>query len=182
LNKVMAMDVSSLNRSVISGSESGSPADVDNGKCFWLAAQSSTSGQKECWTLATATTGSLAGLWMAATPPVPVTVDGTLIYRGLNDDPRRFYNVGGMVFDAFRPHPGDIITLSGDCLTGSAEAAYAVAVTNMEKLLWASAPVSAALCLRYLATTYISIGSGAIGTHQVAAYKFEVLANSVPQL
>jgi hypothetical protein len=43
------------------------------------------------------------------------------------------------------------------------------------KLAWASAAISG-LSLKLLKTSYISIGSGAIGTNRVTSYQFEVVA------
>jgi len=72
---------------------------------------------------------------------------------------------------------GDVITLTSDALDSSTEAAFANATTAVYTFTWGAAVVADAMCLRYLATTYISIGSGAIDSQRVEAYKFEVLNN-----
>ena len=171
-NQTASMDIASYNRSVVSGSDA-----VDNGNVFWLDQQGTTGSAAEVWLVETPLTGSLIGLWMAASPEVPITVDGTLIYQGLNSDPRNFYNVGGVVFDAFKPVRGDVITLTADALDSATAAAYANASTAKGTLTWGATISADALCLRYLATTYISIGSGNIDDQRVTAFKFEVLNN-----
>jgi hypothetical protein len=174
-NQVAAKDVAAYNRSVVSGSDANN---IDNGNVFWLQAQGTSGSASEVWTAVIPTTGSLTGLWMAASPDTLVsTYDGSLTYRGLNQDPRNFYNKGGMVFDAFKPQVGDVITLTGDAFTGSAESTFAGATTAAYTLTWASTIAASAFTLRYLATKYISIGSGGIDNQRVAAYKFEVLVN-----
>ena len=117
------------------------------------------------------------GLWMAATPEVPITWDGTLAYKGLNQDPRRFYNKGAYVFDAFKLVPGDIITVTADNLDSSSVNTYANSSTGVYTLAWSASTSASSLNLRYLKTTYISIGSGAIDNQRKTAYKFEVIAN-----
>lgn len=170
-NQVAAMNVAAYNRSVVSGSDA-----VDNGNVFSLAAQGSSASAAEVWTVVTPVTGSLDKLWMAASPEVPITVDGTLVYKGLNSDPRNFYNVGGTPFDAIKLVPGDIITLTLDAFD-TAPSAFAVAATGSGKFTAASGHVAGVCCLRYLATTYISIGSGGIDSQRVTAYKMEVIEN-----
>lgn len=171
-NQTASMNIASYNRSVVSGSDA-----VDNGNVFWLAAQGSSASATEVWTVVTPATGSLIGLWMAASPEVPITVDGTLVYKGLNSDPRNFYNVGGTPFDAFKPVAGDIITLTADALDSATAAAFAGATNAKGTLTWSASIAANAFTLRYLATTYISIGSGAIDSQRVTSFKFEVLNN-----
>lgn len=170
-SKVAAMDVGSYNRSVVSGSDA-----IDNGNIFGLAAQGTSASGLEVWTVVTPATGSLGGMWMAASPEVPITVDGTLVYKGLNSDPRNFYNVGGTPFDAIKLVVGDIVTLTVDAFD-TAPSAFAVATNATGKFTAAAGHVAGVCCLRYLATTYISIGSGNIDNQRVAAYKMEVIEN-----
>jgi hypothetical protein len=174
-NKVAAFDVGSYNRSVVAGSA----VDIDNGNVFRLDSQSSTAGQTEVWAVTAPTTSgsTMNGLWMAATPEVPITWDGTLAYKGLNQDPRRFYNKGAYVFDAFKLVPGDIITVTADNLDSSSVNTYANSSTGVYTLAWSASTSASSLNLRYLKTTYISIGSGAIDNQRKTAYKFEVIAN-----
>lgn len=171
-NRVAAMNVDAYNRSAIAGSA----VDLDNGNVFRLDTQSSTAGQSEVWvvTAPTASGSTLNNLWMAYSPEVVVT---NAQYKGLDPDPRNFYNAGAKVFDAFKPQVGDIITLTGDALTGTAELAYANSTSGAYTFTWGAAVVASSLSLQYLATTYVSIGTGAMDNQRVAAYKFVVVAN-----
>lgn len=171
-NKIAAENVGSYNRSAIAGSA----VDLDNGNVFLLNSQSATSGESEVWSVS-ATGSGVSGLWMAYSPEVVITVSGTKQYRGIDPDPQDFYNVGGKVFDAFKPQVGDVITLTGDAFTGTAGLAYANSGSSVYTLNWSSTQVSGAMCWRYLGTTYISKGSGAIDNQRVTAYKMECIAN-----
>ena len=83
-----------------------------------------------------------------------------------------------MVFDAFKPMPGDIITMTADNLDSSTASNFAVAGVTSFKFAWADAPSGSLLSLKYLETTNVPVGSGsAVGTQRVTAYKFEVLNN-----
>jgi hypothetical protein len=179
-NDVAAASVGSYNRYAISGSKSGSGLDLDNGNVFNLVSQSTTTGYDAVWSVTMPmASGSVSGLWMACSQRANLTVDGTLIYSGLNDDPRKFYNVGGRVLDAFKPQVGDVITLSTDCfLNAISSNLYANAITNSYLLDWeAVPPASGALSFKWLATTYISVGTGAFDTQRVTAYKLVCVAN-----
>jgi len=173
-NKVAAMNIDSLNRSVVAA------ADIDNGMVFTLATRntSATYGQNEVWDATTPATGAgLTQLWMAYEPEVVVTVSGSNKFKGIDNDPRNFYNITGDVFTAFKPQLGDIISMTADSLgTGTGLAsAFAVATNATNKLTWAAAAV-AGLSLKYLATDYVSIGTGAIDNQRVVSYVFEVVA------
>jgi len=173
-NKVMARDVGSLNRSAVAASS----IDIDNGNVFQLSGSAADTGYSEVWWVS-APVGSavtLSDLWMAAEPEVVTTVDGDLKYRGLNQDPRKFYNSGCTVFTAYRPMPGDIVTLSADAFTGTTST-YANASDSIYTLVWGSVTTASSLCFKKLATTYISIGSGAIDNQRVTAYKMVCVFN-----
>lgn len=172
---VAAADDRSKNRSAFSGS---AVTDIDNGNVFMLNSQGTSGSASEVWLVTMGASGSLIGMWMAAQPEVPITVDGTLVYRGLNSDPRNFYNVGGKVFDAIKPMPGDVIELSADALDSATAQAFAVATAGSFKFTWAAAPVgTSVMCLRYLVTTQIPIGTGNIDSQRTTGFKFEVLYN-----
>jgi hypothetical protein len=178
LNRVAATNVDAYNRSVIT---SASTTDLDNGQIFRLDSLSTTTGESEVWL---ASDPSISGstrdnMWMAASPEVTTLVAGDKSFRGLSADPRDFYNVGGYVFDAFKPQPGDIITLTAEAFAGTkSTGSYANSGSTMY-LLWASAQASpTGLSLICVATTYISIGTGGLGdTQRVTAYRMQVLAN-----
>lgn len=176
-NSVAATDNRALNRSAVC-----SGSDLQNGSVFRLASLGTASGYTEVWT---ATVPSLAagtgsGLWMAATPHVNITFSGNYAYKGLNDDPRNFYNPSGSVIDAFKPQASDIILMTGDGITGSPSTGdYVVPAEGSFKLAWsATAPTAGSmLCFVRRADTYVSIGSGAIDSQRVTAYKLECLFN-----
>ena len=174
MNKVAATDVSIYNRSAISN------VNIENGNVFHLATQGSGSAA-ECWsvTIASGSTTSLGDLWMACSPEVVTTESGTLKYRGLNTDPRNFINSASYVFDAFQPKPGDIVTLSEDAFSAAiGSSSFANAYDNGYDLVWnAAATATSILCFKKLATTYISIGSGAIDDQRVKAYKMLCVSN-----
>lgn len=169
-NRVSAQRDEALNRPAISASN------LDNGWLVYLNGIYDVDGYEEVFLAKEPTTGSLTELWMVSSPEIVVTDSK---YKGLDPDPRNFYNSASMVFDIFKPQPGDILTMTADALTGTAEQAYAVAAANSSKSAWAAAPSGSLFSMKYLETTHVSIGSGsAIGTQRVAAYKFEVLYNS----
>ena len=99
-----------------------------------VGTQRATAYQFEC-------VDNTTGMWMAYSPEIVTieTASGKL-YRGLSNDPRDFTNLGGYVFDAFKPQKGDIITLSADGITGSKSTGdYAVATNGQYALAWAAA-------------------------------------------
>ena len=175
---VAAQDVLAWNRYALAGSA----VDIDNGNVFRLDAQNTagTSSYEEVWDVsaASASASTLNNLWMAGTEKVNLLSDGTHSYLGLNDDPRLFYNIGGKVFDAFKPQPGDIIELSSDAFSNTISgSAFANSASASYELAFGAAQVANSLSFGVLATVYFSIGSGAIDTQRVTAYKLVCLAN-----
>lgn len=172
-NKVAAQDNAYLNRSFTSGSN------MDNGWVFNLQSQYTTADYTEVWQAVQPTTGSLGGLWMAASPEVVDTTSGNSTYRGIDPDPRNFYTAASAVGDAIKLMPGDIITLTADALDSSTPQAFANAGVDSFEFAWAANPgATTTMSLRYLKTSYISVGSGsAIGNQRVTAFVFEVLKN-----
>jgi hypothetical protein len=170
--KVAALNIDSLNRSCYSACA------IDNGNVFQLktkvpAATLGTTGS-EVWLATMPETGSMVNLWMAYEPEVVVTVSGTQQYKGIDPDPRNFYNISGNVFSAFRPQLGDLLLMTADCMS-STVSSYAVAADTAFVLAWSAVP-AIGLTLKYVGLSYISIGTGSVGTQRVAAYKFEVVA------
>lgn len=169
-NAIQAKDVDSLNRHVVSAS------DVDNGNIVALLTRSATAGQEEVWVGTVPATGSLANLWMVYEPEVVVTYSGNSEYKGLDPDPRNFYVKAGKVFSAFKPAVGDIITLTADALAGTKSTNTYVNATDTTgglKLLWGASQTSSVLSFKLMATTYISLATGAIDSQRVTAYQFE---------
>lgn len=106
---VMAMDVDALNRVGVYDS-----ANVDNGTALVCGVQSTNAGQKHVFSV-TPASGVAKDLWMAYSPEVNTTVDGTLYFKGLDVDPRNFTNLAGKPFDMFKPVPGvDLIQVTKD--------------------------------------------------------------------
>jgi len=167
-NKVQAMNIDALNRPAKGSVE------IDNGDVFQLASKSAVSGEEEVWLATAPATGSLDGLWMAYEPEVVLTASK---YKGIDPDVRNFTNPAGEIFTAFKPVIGDIISLTGDALTGTAELAYANAANTAYKLVWGASQTASALSLEYLDTKFLSIGLGSLGTQRVDLYEFVVVGN-----
>jgi hypothetical protein len=164
---VQAKDIDALNRAAVAA------VDVQNGSVLNLTGYSTTAGESEVWAAEAPTTGNLSNLWMACSPEVVVT-DGK--YKGIDVDPRNFVNTAGDVFDVFKPQLGDIVLMSVDAVGGTKSTNTFVVATNAElKLQWAAAAVSG-VSLELIEETTMSIGTGAIGSNKVTAYKFEVVA------
>lgn len=170
LNKVAAQNVDAWNRSAVAG------VNVDNGNIVILTGLSATAGQDEVWTAVTPTTSDgLTGVWMVYEPEVVLTNEK---YKGLDPDPRNFYVPDGTVFSVFKPQLGDIVTMTADGLAGTKSTNTFVNATNSTgglKPVWGASQTASVFSMKLLETTYISIGSGAIDTQRVTAYKFEVV-------
>jgi len=168
---IAAMNIDSLNRSVMSASP------IDNGNVFAMGAEyTSASAQlTEVFAINQPTAGSGAGLWMAYSgDEIPLT-DGK--YKGLSPDPRDFYSVAGKVFSAYKPQVGDIIVLTGEGFANTFSShTYAAPIADSYLLQWESAAAATGLCYKYIATTYISIGGGIISTGRTTAYKLECIS------
>ena len=171
--KTMATDVSALNAVVVCGSA------LENGNVVRFTAISGSAGYSEVFHSAQPASGSLAGLWMAATPEVVVVTAGGASYRGINQDPRNFINAAGDLVDVFKPQPGDILLLSEDAFSGAKSTnTHANSGADRFDLVWGTTQVASSLSLKWLATDYITIGSGsAIGDTRLVAYRMQVLAN-----
>jgi hypothetical protein len=175
---VAATDVVAYNRYAMAGSS----VDLDNGNVFLLATCGSlVSGYSEVWdvTAGSASGSTLNDMWMAGQEAVNILVDGTLQYAGLNDDPRKFYNIGAKVFSAFKPQKGDVIELSADNFTGARGAnTYADVNGDVYKFVWNTSATANQLAFKLLATTYFSIGTGGVGdTQRVTAYRMVCVNN-----
>jgi len=178
----VANDVVAYNRYAVAGSS----VDIDNGNVFRLDTQnaansSGSSGYSEVWdVLQVAASGStMDSLWMANQDSRNLTIDGSYQYAGLNDDPRNFYNKGALVFSAFKPQVGDVIELSADNFVNTFSShTYANSGSSIYTLKWGnSAGSGSQMSWQYLATTYFSIGTGAIDNQRVTAYKLVCLDN-----
>lgn len=171
--QIAALNIDSYNRSAIM---SGST--VDNGYIVALASgKSATDGESEVFTATVPATGSLTGLWMVYQGDEVVVTDSR--YKGLDPDVRNFYVAAGKVFSVYKPQVGDIITVTADALSGSIpSAAYTFinATDSTMKLTWGTSQTASVLSYKLLATTYISLATGAIDSQRVTAYEFECVA------
>ena len=170
--QIAAMNVDSFNRSVITNSASS----IDNGMIFYCGVKNWASGSgAEVFNIAAPASGSLNSLWMAYSGDEIVVTDSK--YKGLDPDPRNFYNATSKVFSAYKPAVGDIILLTAEAMTGTVESAFAIAVAGSWQLNWAAATASEhMLAYKYLGTKYISLATGAIDTQRVAAYELECVS------
>lgn len=173
-DKVAAKSIDAYVRSAVLAGNT-----CDAGNLVTLLTKSATVGESEVWTAGSPTTGSLIGLWMVDEAGINILVDGSNSYALGDPDPRNFYVGIAKVFTAIKPVAGDIITMTADGITGTRTSeGYAVATTADRKPNWSAVGlVGTALTMKLLGVTYISIGTGTIGTQRVASYQFEVLNN-----
>jgi hypothetical protein len=169
-NAISAMNIDSYNRSAVCASA------LDNGNIVKLTTRSTTAGQGEVFTaVAPSTSAGLTDLWMVYSGDEIVLTDSR--YKGLDPDVRNFFTPASKVVSVFKPALGDIITMTADGFATGAGAgsAYANAVdtTGGIKLEWASSIGSGVLSYKLIATTYISLATGAIDTQRVVAYQLE---------
>ena len=152
---------------------------VDNGNVFRLDSVSSASGYGEVWVVTKPATSYLDGLWMANTPENVMieSADGE-VFSSPSVDVRNFYNIAGKIIDAYKPQVGDLITLTADAFSAAFSSnTHANAANGLFTLVWGNSQTASALSYKYLATTYISMGSAAIASGRVTAYKLECIAN-----
>jgi hypothetical protein len=166
---IAAMNIDSLNRSVMSGSVA-----LDNGNVLLMGAEYTSGSLTEVFAVTPPVAGSATNLWMAYSGDEIVVTNAQ--YKGLDPDPRNFFNAAGKVFSAYKPQLGDIIVLTADAFTGSFSSnTYAGTIAYSYKLEWANAQ-GTGLVYKYIATTYISLATGAIDNQRVAAYKLECVS------
>ncbi len=173
---IAAMNVDSYNRHVIDTGTSASP--VDNGWVFFMDSKHTSGSLTEVWELGQPITGSLSGLWMAYSGDEIVLTDAR--YKGLDPDPRNFYNEANKVFSAFKPQVGDIILVTGEALGGSYVAGgttHVNATTGTFKLTFGTSQTAGVTSFEVLGAKYISLATGAIDNQRVTAYELECVAN-----
>ena len=164
---VMAKNIDSLVRSAVS------TADLDNGALIQLnTGVSANYGEDELYTATTPATGSLSGLWMVGEPEVDVT-DGK--YKGIDVNPRDFYNIAGTPFTAFKPKMFDIVRLTDESFTNTrGTKTYASAADSTNDLTWVTSPTANATSFRLIATTYVSVPQGKPGSgNRITIYRLE---------
>lgn len=165
---IMAKDVDSLNRSVVDA------ADIDNGHIMVMGARSTTAGLSEVFEVSQPATGSLTGLWMAYSGDEIVLTASK--YKGLDPDPRNFFNKAGDVFSAYKPQLGDIIMVTAEALAGTyigGTTTHVNATDGSWALTWGNSQTASVLSYKLLAVKYISLATGGIDSQRVTAYELE---------
>jgi hypothetical protein len=150
---------------------------MENGNIVSLLTKSTTAGESEVWTATQpASSGThLTDNWIVYEPELVWTGS---YYRGLDPDPRNFLIPVAKIFSAFKPQLHDLLLMSEDCFTG-AKASASYTHGNCEdgqwQFVWGTSQTGSVLSVKYLATSYISIGTGAIDDQRVTAYTMEVV-------
>ena len=176
---VMAMDVDALNRVGVYDS-----ANVDNGTALVCGVQSTNAGQKHVFSV-TPASGVAKDLWMAYSPEVNTTVDGTLYFKGLDVDPRNFTNLAGKPFDMFKPVPGvDLIQVTKDFFAEGYDPDTVSSATYVEiqadgsfKAVASATSNFGGLQFKIFAKEPIIIANGAIAGEAVDAWILECTNN-----
>lgn len=167
---IAALNIDSLNRSVVDTAGSA----IDNGWIFTLGAKSTTAGESEVFELVMNASASPLNMWMAYSGDEIVLTDAR--YKGLDPDPRNFFNAAGKVFSAYKPQVGDIILATAECFSNSFSShTYAVGLKDKFNLTFANAVDALGLAYKVLATKYISLATGAIDSQRVTAYELECI-------
>lgn len=165
------------NVDIYNGSFIYEDADLQNGSVFAKGDEYS----EQVYEIEAPATGSLNGLWMASSPVDTILTDATgNQYKPGILDPRAFTNPKGLVFSAFKPQVGDIITLSADGIDGDYDDTmlYVNAADGEFKLEFGTTQTANALSFKVIKPTYISVASAnAIGSQRIVAYKLECVAN-----
>lgn len=164
---IMATNVDSLNRSVVDA------ADIDNGNVMVMGARSTTAGLAEVFEVSQPVTNSLTGLWMAYSGD-EIVLTGN--YKGLDPDPRNFYNKAGQVFSAYKPQLADIILVNAEALGGTfigGTTTHVNATDQSWKLVWGNSQTASVLSYKLLSVSYISLATGGIDSQRQTAYILE---------
>ena len=175
---VMAMDVDALNRVGVAESN------VENGTALVCGVQSSNAGQKHVFSVAPASAVA-KDLWMAYSPEVVATVDGSLVFKGLDADPRHFTNLANKPFDMFKPVAGvDLIQVTKDFFAENYDPDTITGATYVEiqadgSFKAVASPTSSfgGLQFKIFAKEPIIIGNGTIGGEAVDAWILECTNN-----
>ena len=163
---VMATQVDSLNRSCVSAT------DVEQGGPVNLLALSTTAGESEVWTASIPATNYLDQVWMAYDPELVWTGS----YRGLNPDVRDYIITATRIFSAFRLEENDLILMSADAFSAAKSTdTFANTTNGGAQFVWGSTQSNDCVALKYRATKYFSIGTGAMDNQRFTAYLMEVL-------
>lgn len=172
---IAAMNIDSLNRHFIDYGASASA--VDNGNIFVVDSKHTSGSLTEVFEIKQPSSGSPTNVWMAYSNDEVVLTDSK--YKGLDPDPRNFYNRANYVFSGYKPQVGDIILLTAEAFSNSFSShTYAHAVTDSFKLYWdVNDGGLSGLTYKYLATKYISLATGSsIDSQRTTAYELECVS------
>lgn len=175
---VMAMNVDALNRVGVA------ETNVENGTALVCGVQSTNAKQKHVFSV-TPASAVAKNLWMAYSPEVTTTVDGQLVFRGLDADPRHFVNMANKPFDMFKPVAGvDMIQVTKEFFAdgkdpGSVSGAKVVEMNESGKFEAKASATSSydGLGFKIFAKEPIIIANGAIGGEAVDAWILECTNN-----
>lgn len=177
--RVMAENVDALNRVGVYAT-----ANVDNGTALVCGTQSAISGQKHVFSV-TPAAAVAKDLWLAYSPEVVSTIDGSLEFKGLDVDPRDFTNVKGKPFDMFKPVAGvDLIQVTKEFFAEDYDPDTITSATYVEiqadgsfKAVASPTNDFAGLQFKIFAKEPIIIANGAIGGEAVDAWILECTNN-----
>jgi len=165
---IMATNVDSLNRSC----RAAALSDIEQGGVFQLLTLSATAGEAEVWMATVPASATLMNVWMAYDPELVWTGS----YRGLNPDVRDYIIAGGRTFSGFKPQVGDLILMSADAFSAAKSTdTFAHAVNGGWQMVWNATQLNDTLTMKYRATKYFSIGTGAMDDQRFTAYLMEVI-------
>jgi len=166
-SKITAMDVDAYNERGIY------TAAVNNGTPLVRGALSTTSGQGEVFSV-TPASDIAADLWMAYSPEVVTTADGSLSFKGLDVNPQDYTNVANVPFDMFKPNAGvDVIQVTGDFFSATPAAGATYVELDSSGAFVAQSAATAGytgLGFSIIGSAPITIANGALGGEQVTAY------------
>jgi hypothetical protein len=152
---------------------------LENGNLVKLTTRSATAGEGEVFSsVDPSTANGKTDLWIVNEPVVISTTQGSLVYRGLNQDPRNFQIAAGKIVSVFKPQLGDIYRVSADWFSGAKGGSDTHAnITDGQAgfPVWGTSQTASVFSVKLLATTFFSIGTGGIDTQRITAYDVEVV-------
>ena len=164
---IAATNVDAWNRSAIC-----SASILENGGLVALLTKSSTTGESELWTATVPATADIMKDWIVYDPELVWTSS----YRGLDPDVRNYTIAVGRTFSCFKPQTGDLILMDTDCFTGAKGVNTFANATNAQvQFVWGATQSASCISLSYVATQYISFGTGAMDDQRQVAYLMEVI-------
>lgn len=166
--RYQAYNIDALNRTAKCAS------DIDNGCVFALNSKSEDENEKDVWVATAPTSNTDTGLWMAASPEIPIVKD-TMgnEYKGITSDPRAFVNYAGKMIDAFKLVVDDEIEITGDGITDISTTANKYLVPDTGSfVLKASSSAGTGFYLEKVGTNRLHIGTGAIAGKVIPTYVY----------